>query len=71
MVLASPKAFSSAASTMKYLKATDTFFNRWPVPLTPIGSLKVCKMSDYENMFAGDTANDRLVEDCHVLTAMA
>ena len=56
---------------MKYLKATDTFFNRWPVPLTPIGSLKVCKMSDYENMFAGDTANDRLVEDCHVLTAMA
>ena len=63
LVLASPKGFSTAASTMKHLKSTDTFFNRWPVPLIPIGSLRVCKMAEYETMFAGDTATDRLPED--------
>lgn len=42
---------------MKFLKATDTFFNRWPIPLVAIGSLQVCKLTEYEMMFAGDTAD--------------
>lgn len=60
MILASLKGFSSAASTMKHLKGTDTFFNRWPTPLVAIGTLKTCKSSEYDNMFMGDTATDRL-----------
>ena len=48
---------------MKHLKATDTFFNRWPVPLVPIGQLKVCKTSEYDRMFEQDIATDRLHED--------
>eukprot|EP00435_Cladocopium_sp_Y103_P026491 s434_g6.t1 len=64
LVLASNKGFTMAQSTMKFLKQTDTFFNRWPVPLVPVGAFKTCKLADYDLMFQGDTANDRLHEDC-------
>lgn len=47
---------------MKHLKSTDTFFNRWPVPLVAIGTLKTCKGSDYDAMFMGDNVTDRLDE---------
>ena len=62
LLVSSYKGISFASSSMKHLKGTDTFFNRWLVPLVPIGSLKTCKRSDYDNMFINDTANDRLVE---------
>lgn len=64
LVLASHKGFATAASTMKHLKATDTFFNRWPVPLIPIGGLKICKVAEYDLMFRDDTTTDRLHEEC-------
>lgn len=61
-MLATPKAFSGAASNMKYLKATDTFLNRWPIQLPALGSLKSCSVAEYDKMFAGDTTTDRLDE---------
>lgn len=61
-MIASSKGFSSAATCMKHLKSTDTFFNRWPVPLVAIGTLKTCKGSDYDAMFMGDNVTDRLDE---------
>ena len=64
LVLCSNKAFSSAASNMKHLKGgVDTFFNRWPLPLVPIGMLKTCKLTEFDQMFVNDTSNDRLPED--------
>ena len=60
MILVSLRGFSSATSTMKHLKGTDTFFNRWPTPLVPVGTLKTCKSSEYDSMFMGDTTTDRL-----------
>lgn len=65
LILASQKGFSTAASTMRHLKAVDTFFNRWPVPLIPIGALKTCRTKEYDLMFSGDQCTDRLEEDCH------
>ena len=54
LILASAKGFSTAASGMKYLKATDTFFNRWPVPLVPVGALRTCRIKEYDAMFSSD-----------------
>jgi len=65
MVLASPKGFLTATTTMKHLKG-DTFFNRWSCPLIPLGSMPVTKQTEYDSMFAGDTSSDRLTEDCMI-----
>lgn len=67
LVIVSAKGFTTAASSMKHLKATDTFFNRWPLPLVPIGTLRTCKVTEYDQMFLNDLAGDRLEEDCVVL----
>lgn len=64
IVLSSNKGFTTAASSMKYLKGgLDTFFNRWPVPLVPIGALKTAKVAEYDAMFVSDNVSDRLPED--------
>ena len=70
LALASHKGFATAASTMKHLKAIDTFFNRWPVPLIPIGNLKVCKVAEYDLMFRDDTTTDRLHEECFCMLSL-
>lgn len=52
LVLASEKGLANAiCGPMKYLRG-DTFFNKWPVPVSQISQMATCAQDIYDKMFA-------------------